>query len=139
MERPVLLLADDDVLVTDVLAAELAEAGFDVVVAYGGTQALTTLDEDATRFKAVITDINLGNGADGWEVGRRAREFVPDMPVVYVSGDSGSEWSSKGVPNSKIIAKPFALPQLLTTISMLISDTDGHRMGSVPEEPEASA
>jgi hypothetical protein len=30
------------------------------------------------------------------------------MPVVYITGDSTHDWSSKGVPDSVVIAKPFA-------------------------------
>jgi DNA-binding response OmpR family regulator len=129
MEPPILLLVDDDILLRDVLGTELADAGFEIVAANGGTQAFAELDAGATRFKAVITDINLGRGPDGWDIGRRARELVSDMPVVYISGDSGHEWSSRGVPDSVLIAKPFVPAQLVTALSMLIIDADTHRPG----------
>ncbi len=77
-----------------------------------GNRAIAELDADAARFKAVVTDIRLGKGPDGWDVGRRARELVSDMSVVYVSGDSTHDWSSKGVPESVVILKPFAPTQL---------------------------
>lgn len=125
----ILLLVDDDVLMRDLLRTELAEAGFEIVTAHDGRRALGELDAGATRFRAVITDVNLGVGPDGWEVGRHARELVADMPIVYISGDSGHEWSSKGVPDSVIIAKPFVPAQLVTAIAMLINDVDTHRIG----------
>jgi DNA-binding response OmpR family regulator len=125
----VLLLVEDDVPVRELLDAELAEAGFEIVGVDDGARALCELDADATRFCAVITDIKLGEGPDGWDVGRRARELVSDMPIIYMSGDSTHEWSSKGVPNSVVIAKPFAPAQLVTAISMLINDADTHRTG----------
>jgi DNA-binding response OmpR family regulator len=126
---PMLLLVDDDILLRDVLSTELADAGFEIVAVNDGTRAFAELDADATRFKAVITDINLGRGPDGWDIGRRARELVSDMPVVYISGDSGYEWSARGVPDSALIAKPFVPAQLVTTVSMLITDADTHRSG----------
>jgi DNA-binding response OmpR family regulator len=58
----------------------------------------------------------------GWEVARAARNAVPDMPVVYISGDSARDSSSEGVPNSIMLEKPFALPQLVTAISQLLND-----------------
>ncbi len=130
MKPAILLLVDDDELMRELLRTELTEAGFELLIAHDGTRALEELDTDASRFKAVITDVNLGNGPDGWDVGRHARELVPDMPVVYISGDSAHEWASKGVPESVIIAKPFAPAQLVTAIAMLINGTDAHRPGS---------
>jgi DNA-binding response OmpR family regulator len=123
----VLLLVEDDASMQELLSIELTEAGFEIVAARNGTKALAELKADATRFCAVITDIKLGRGPDGWDIGHRARELVPDMPIIYMTGDSTHEWSSKGVPNSVVIAKPFAPAQLVTAVSMLINDADTHR------------
>lgn len=46
------------------------------------------------------------------------------MPVVYIFGNSGHECSFKGVPDSVIIARPFAPAQLITAVSMLITGVD---------------
>jgi DNA-binding response OmpR family regulator len=129
LERSKLLLVEDDALIREVMMTELAEAGFEVVAVMNGGEAFAELSEDAARFRAVITDIKLGAGPDGWDVGRRTREQVPEMPVIYLSGDSSHEWASKGVPESVIIAKPFAAVQLVTAVSMLINNTDTHRAG----------
>ena len=119
------LLVEDDALVREVLDAVLADAGFEVFAASSGAQALAELDTDAKRFKAVITDINLTVGPDGWSVGRRARERAAEMPVVYMSANRGVEWASKGVPNSAMIAKPFAAGRLIAAILRLIAEADG--------------
>jgi hypothetical protein len=34
----------------------------------------------------------------------------------------GHEWPSRGVPNSIVLQKPFALPQLVTAVSRLLID-----------------
>jgi CheY-like chemotaxis protein len=72
----------------------------------------------------VLTDIRVGQAPDGWQVARRARELVPDMPVVYISGDSAHEWSAKGVPNSIMVTKPFVGAQIITAISTLLNEAD---------------
>jgi DNA-binding response OmpR family regulator len=54
--------------------------------------------------------------ADGWEVAHRAREINPAFPIVYMSRAQAEDWSSKGVPNSVILAKPFAPAQLVTAL-----------------------
>src|SRR3954464_16012711 len=123
---PALFLVEDDNLVRDLLEASLTEAGFQVVEVSDGTQALAQFQADVARFRALITDIRLGAGPDGWAVARRARELVPAMPVVYMSGDSSQEWSSKGVPNSLMVAKPFAPAQIITAVSTLLNAADTH-------------
>jgi CheY-like chemotaxis protein len=129
MERPKLLLVEDEVLIQDILLAEFDDAGFDIVTANDGNQAIAELNADAGRFKAVITDIRLTEELDGWEVARRAREHVPDMPIVYITGDSTHEWASKGVPDSVVLLKPFAPVQLSTAVSTLITAADTRRAG----------
>ena len=106
-----LFLVEDDPLIRDLLEASLTEAGFEVIEVGNGTKALAEFDAGAARFRAVITDIRLGAGPDGWAVARRARELVPNMPVVYMSGDSSHEWSSKGVPNSLMGPSPSLRPR----------------------------
>ena len=67
-----------------------------------------------------MTDINLQGKMDGWEVAQHAREIEPDFPVVYMSGAAAADWTSKGVPNSIMLEKPFAPAQLLTAVSNLL-------------------
>ena len=129
LQAPTILLVEDEALIVEILTAEFADTGFEVVVVSDGNRAIAELDADAARFKAVVTDIRLGKGPDGWDVGRRARELVSDMSVVYVSGDSTHDWSSKGVPESVVILKPFAPTQLVTAVSTLITAADTRRTG----------
>jgi DNA-binding response OmpR family regulator len=128
LEAPALLLVEDEILLHEILTMELADAGFETVAVSEGNQALAELEAVATRFKAIITDIRLGDGPDGWSVARRARELVADMPVIYITGDSAHEWSSKGVPGSVVIAKPFAAAQLSTAVATLITAADTRRI-----------
>ena len=80
------------------------------------------LDSAEGRYRALVTDINLGRDKlDGWEVARHAREADPAFPVVYMSGDSAEDWASKGVPNSIMLAKPFAPAQLVTAVAQLLN------------------
>jgi DNA-binding response OmpR family regulator len=68
-----------------------------------------------------VTDISLRGKMEGWEVAQQAREIDPDFPVVYMSGASAADWPSNGVPNSIMLAKPFAPAQLVTAISNLLN------------------
>ncbi len=121
-----LLLVEDEPLIRMNLQEDLTEAGFDLVVATSGQEALSELEADADRFRGVLIDIRLGHGSDGWEVARRARKLVPEMPVVYISGDSAHEWTAKGVPNSIMVPKPFVGAQIITALSTLLNHAGSH-------------
>ena len=119
---PIVLVTEDDELIQGILVDALTEAGFEAIVASSGENAVELLDASHSKYRALVTDINLGRGKmDGWEVARRAREIDQAFPVVYVSGDSAEDWGSKGVPNSIMLAKPFAPAQLVTAVSQLLN------------------
>ena len=120
----IVFVVDDEILIHDLLRDPLEEAGYSVLVAATGAEAIKALEGDeADEIKALVTDVNLGpKSASGWDVARRARELQTDIPVVYVTGDSGHEWASQGVPNSMLIKKPFAPAQVVTAVSRLINN-----------------
>ncbi len=114
------LLVEDEILIRMSLEEMLADAGFRSVAVASGDRAIGELEADPARFRAVVTDIRLGRSADGWEVARRARALVPEMPVLYVSGDSAKDWPVQGVPGSQMVAKPYVAAQIITALSELL-------------------
>lgn len=110
------LVVDDDVLVLDFIQSALEDGGFHVETAVSGSEAVALLEQAASPHLALVTDVNLGSEMTGWDVGRAARERAPDISVVYISGDSGHEWSAKGVPKRMMIENPFAPAQLATAV-----------------------
>ena len=120
---PALLLVEDETGIQEVLATALQDEGFEVVIAPTANDAISELEEGGARFKAIITDIGLGGGPSGWDVGRRAREFAPSIPLIYMSGDSAFEWSANGVPESVMLQKPFVIAQLITALTTLLNQS----------------
>src|ERR1700730_14974274 len=121
-DLPMILVVEDDHLIQSLAEEALGDGGFETAVVAAGEEALNLLSESKTNYRALVTDINLGQGRmDGWEVARRAREMEAEFPVVYMSGDGAADWSSKGVPNSVMLEKPFAPAQLVTAVSQLLN------------------
>ena len=123
MPRPLVLLVDDEVMINDLVAEAMSDAGYEIQAAHDGASALLLLDGDRP-FRAVVTDVNLGPGPTGWDVARRAREIDPQIPVVYVSGADAQDWGARGVPGSTVITKPFAPAQIVTAVSELMNKGD---------------
>ena len=84
----------------------LRDCGLNVMEAYSTSEA-TMYIRGPKRLTALVTDIDLGNGADGFRVARRARAVYPDLPVVYMSGAGASSHRDTGVKWSEYVSKPF--------------------------------
>jgi CheY-like chemotaxis protein len=116
-----ILLAEDESLIALSIEEALQEGGFAVHAVDSGAEALSAIDAGTHLFAGLITDVRLGAGPDGWDVARRAREVLPSIPVVYMTGDSAAEHSSRGVPDSLLVQKPFAAIQIVTAIATLLN------------------
>src|ERR1700694_656101 len=72
-DLPTILVVEDDHLIQSVVEEALKEGGFDIVIASSGEHAAELLDGDHGKYRALVTDINLGRDKlDGWEVARHA-------------------------------------------------------------------
>ena len=121
MELPLILVVEDDQLIQSLVEGTFGDGGFDTAIAASGEEAMGLLQGQKGKYRALVTDINLTGKMNGWEVAQHARETEPDFPVVYMSGAAAADWTSKGVPNSIMLAKPFAPAQLLTAVSNLLN------------------
>ena len=70
------LLVEDELLVREVAAEDLGEAGFDVTPASDGDEALAILRE-GTDFDLLFTDIRMPGATDGWDLAREAQADDP--------------------------------------------------------------
>jgi DNA-binding response OmpR family regulator len=118
--RKTVLYVEDEPLIREISVLALEDAGFEVVVAENGRAALNALAKDALPISAVVTDINLGQGPNGWEVAKRARELHDALPVIYVTGADGQDWRTKGAQHSVMIGKPFTPDQLVAAVGSLL-------------------
>jgi CheY-like chemotaxis protein len=130
LEELTILVIEDDSDVQMLIDEALCDGGYEPALASSGEEAITLLRGRKTKYRALVTDINLAGRIDGWEVARAAREVDPEFPVVYMTGAAADQWAIQGVPNSVLLAKPFAPAQLVTAISNLLNTG-----GSSPAPP----
>jgi CheY-like chemotaxis protein len=99
------LFVEDEFLISELVAEALSEQGFSVRTVSNGTDALRYLV--SAPVDVLFTDINLAGGMDGTTLARRAREILPDLPVVYASGRVSVLDLATSVPRSVFVAKPY--------------------------------
>ena len=123
------LIVDDDLDVLGANARYFRVHGFQVVVADSGTVALQRLRHEA--LDAVVTDLRMP-GMSGLEFARQARERVPLMPLLFVSGFARvpDVVAAMRLGAVDFLEKPVEPPDLLERLQRLIV---GHRaaVGSV--------
>ena len=104
LSRASVLVVEDEPLILEVVADELSDAGFDVIQASSGEEAAAILAAQSS-LDLLLTDIRLPGGIDGWGVAEHARQRFADVPVIYVTGYSGTP--ARQVPGSVLIMKPY--------------------------------
>ena len=110
-----LLVVDDEPSVRNVLVRLLVS--MDVVTLQAGTarEALTILETHAIDL--LVTDVMLGPGMTGSDLGRLARSRQPGLPVIYVSGFTRAELRLDDLGAGEwFLAKPFAAAVLRETV-----------------------
>ena len=117
--RARVLIVDDDPVVAGILGVTLAAAGYDVVEANSGEEALAlfaTLAESAVGSlpDIVFLDIEMWNGIDGFEVCRqlKANPLTRHIPVIFLTAKSDPVYEQLGFALGAVdyITKPISPP-----------------------------
>ena len=118
------LVVDDSETVRQVLQLTLNNAGFDVIEAEDGDDALAKL-ASAQAVDMLITDLNMPN-MDGLELIQKVREDSKHRftPIVMLTPESSEEKKRAGreAGASGWIVKPFKPEQLLKVVKMVLGE-----------------
>lgn len=116
-----LLIVDDSASMRQMVSFTLKDAGYGVVAASNGKDALTKLD--GQKISMVITDLNMPE-MDGIELIRqlRSRPGFKFTPIVMLTTESqdAKKLAGKQAGASGWIVKPFKPDQLLETIKRFV-------------------
>jgi DNA-binding response OmpR family regulator len=127
VSEPIVLLVEDEPLVLLVAQDALEAGGYTVLPVQHASEAMKVLDDRVADLAALVTDIRVPGGSNGWDIAKHARELRADLPILYVTADGVTDWPVKGVPNSVVMQKPYAAIQLLTAVATLVTKADTNR------------
>jgi CheY-like chemotaxis protein len=117
------LVVEDEEMVRDLVATALADAGYDVVIASDGPEALEAAQRRPEGFDLLVTDVIMP-GMNGRELSDRLLEDMPDLKVLYMSGYTQNAIGEQGVLDSNVrfLQKPFTLASLTQKVRSALTD-----------------
>jgi two-component system, OmpR family, response regulator len=112
-------VVDDEPTILELLAGSLRFAGFEVVTAASGAEALPA--SAASRPDLVLLDVMMPDG-DGFEVVRRMRAGGPHVPVIFLTARGAVHERIAGLTlgGDDYVTKPFTLDEVLARIRAVL-------------------
>jgi PAS domain S-box-containing protein len=116
--RPTVLVADDAEIMRKLIEVILSGAGYRVLVAASGGEALEIWDREGDSVALLLTDATMP-GMSGAELIARLRERRADLPIVCTSGYRGRDLAERGALPAGVafVEKPFSPRVLLECIA----------------------
>jgi PAS domain S-box-containing protein len=112
------LVVEDEPEVLQVAVAFLKSLGYSVLTAGNAAEALARLDEPGTRVDLLFSDVVLGPGMSGGELGRAAQLRQPGLPVLLTSGYERPGADDEPGPERQfeLLRKPYRREELAAAV-----------------------
>lgn len=118
-----ILVVEDETGIRELVRDVLQLAGYDVLTARNGNDALQMAESRGEPIHLVLTDLIMP-GLDGLELARRLRVLQPDIKVILMSGYGEDRIDEVGglQADMAVLEKPFTTPNLLAKIRAMLED-----------------
>jgi PAS domain S-box-containing protein len=111
------LVAEDDDSVRELTMTILAEAGYKVIGASDGEQALAKFIENESSIRLLVFDVIMPkmNGKDTFE---EIKKFRPDIKILFMSGYAADIFEEKNISDHDLnmVAKPISPTEFLKKV-----------------------
>ncbi|HWA26280.1 MAG TPA: PAS domain S-box protein [Lacunisphaera sp.] len=124
------LVADDEASIRELLTAYLSRYGYRVIAAANGIEAVALYSNRMTEIALVMTDLGMPE-MGGVELASVLARMNPKVKIIFMSGADGDTSQGKPLPtNARVLRKPFLGDSLLS----IVNDT----LGDQPAKPTTS-
>ncbi len=125
--RGTVLVVDDEDAVRLLAKSALHDAGFTVITATNGEEALAQVRSNPTQFDAVLLDLTMPK-LDGEDTLMALRMIAPSLPVVLTSGYNEQALARRFVGRglADFLPKPFSASKLVALLGAVIAEANDH-------------
>jgi CheY-like chemotaxis protein len=127
-----ILVVDDNSAVRAITAIMLRTLGHDAIEAAGGEDALDLLNHDR-QFDLLIVDLAMPN-MHGDEFVAKARELIPSVPVLFVTGYAEPGRMRQGTDGG-MLKKPFRRAQLAEKLRWILRSAPQRSRNAIAAKP----
>jgi DNA-binding response OmpR family regulator len=117
MHQPKILIADDSRTIRALVRRALSAAGFDVILACDGLEAVQLAQRDHPDL--VILDIQMPE-MDGYTACQKLLEHQSDLPIIFLTKDSAKHLEALGSELGAYLHKPVCEQMLVSTVQSLL-------------------
>ena len=119
MSNPKILVADDSRTIRSHVSRVLTDAGFDVILASDGREAVDMARRDAPD--VVILDIQMPE-MDGYQACEEILAMDSSMPIIFLTKHDAKHLRTLGDDLGAYLHKPVSPDALLETVRSLLSN-----------------
>ena len=101
----------------------LQKAGYEVITATDGTEAIALYAANKDRVKVILMDMNMPN-LDGEATARVLLKLDSQVRIISSSGFVANKKKTKTLPVKAFLPKPYTAELLLSTIFNIINHED---------------
>jgi len=112
------LVAEDEPVVRELVAGVVRGLGHTVITAGDGIEALAA--SAGARIALLVTDVEMPR-MDGRELAARMRGRAPGLPTLFVSGYGGGALGAADDPATAFLPKPFRSAELAAAVRGLLA------------------
>jgi PAS domain S-box-containing protein len=118
-----LLVAEDEEIVRSFMKKILERAGYKVIVAADGEEAVEKFGENKEDISLILSDVIMPK-KNGREILEVARRIKPSIKVVFISGYTANVMLEKGIFEEGVdfITKPFLKDKLLRKVREVLDE-----------------
>ncbi len=120
---PTILVVDDDLAVLGLLDKTLSKAGYRVLLADCGWNAIRAFEKSPEPIKLLLTDVIMPD-LTGPVVAERLRSKQPNLQVLFISGFHDADLVQRFVTRKgfTLLPKPFTPDSLLRVVDQQLHD-----------------
>lgn len=117
-----ILFVEDNRNVRSFVQDGLAHYGFNVIAFSSPVDALEFLEQDPSAISAVVSDLRLPDGIDGFNFTKLVRKRFPTLPALFITGYLGDfeRALSSHELDAPIVTKPFQISDLASALNDLL-------------------
>jgi two-component system cell cycle sensor histidine kinase/response regulator CckA len=116
------LAVDDDRAILELIGGVLRDAGYRVLLANGGRNAIEMYEGSTDPIHLLLTDVIMPD-LTGPVVAERLRRRDPQLPVLFISGFHDADLVQRFVTSKgfTLLPKPFTMDALLRVVQQSIT------------------